>query len=142
MIELISIVLALVASVFEARLTVPYLPDFTLSLLLFLFLRMDAGWGMVMAIIFGILRDGIDPSHIWLSPFLFSTYSFLASGLKSFVNINIRLIIFSYAVIITFVHKVILSQIYGVPLTWTSIIVSALFTGIIVTILFYLFPER
>ncbi len=139
MVEIISLIVAFLASTFEAKIAYPYLPDFTLTLLLFLFLRTEIGWAMFMALIIGILRDGVDPSRIWISPFVFVTYAFVARWLKMFVNTNVSLIVFIYATLLTFTYRAVLYSGFSISATWYYIATSSILTGLLVTILAFAF---
>ncbi len=141
MVEIISLIVAFLASTFEAKMAYPYLPDFTLTVLLFLFLRTEIGWAMFMALIIGILRDGVDPSHIWISPLIFVTYAFVARWMKMFVNTNVSLIVFIYATLLTFAYRAVLYYGFDASPAWYYIAASAIMTGLLVTILASVFKK-
>ncbi len=142
MVEFVLIVLAFITSVFEARLWQPSFPDLTLTILLFLFLRSDILTGMLAAFAFGILRDGMDPASIWISPFVFVTYAYATSWLRVFVNMNIKIMIFIYALLSVFAYRLLLYHVHGVQLKWPVLAFASFTSAFLVLLLDVIFRKK
>ncbi|RKZ01839.1 MAG: hypothetical protein DRQ10_01300 [Candidatus Hydrothermota bacterium] len=128
---LILLIMAFIASSVEARFAQPTWPDFTFAILFALFIYFDFTTALVIALIFGIMRDGLNPGLLWISPLAFSINAFIVQGLKKYLNIQVWPALLLYIWLTDVPYRIAIFTIYGVRFDWISIGVSVLFTGIL-----------
>ncbi len=136
---IVLVILAVIASAFEANLWRAELPDVTLAAVIALFLRVEPVPAMALGLLIGIIRDGIDPSTVWVTPFMFVTFAFFTAIARAFVNMSMRWIVFLHTFMLAIIYRVVICHIYRVPVGWFSLIISAILTAFI-TLLFNLKP--
>ncbi len=101
--QVVLLILLLISSAIRAKVTYIWLPDPVLVFFLPLMLHLDDGYIGSVAIISGILRDGLYIDIPWISPLLFSIFGVVMLIYRSFVNVSLilpKILIFSVSVVV------------------------------------------
>ena len=89
--KVILLILLLISSAIRAKVTYIWLPDPVLVFQLPIMLHLNERYVGPVAIISGILRDGLYIDIPWVSPILFSIFGVAILVYRNFVNISLVL---------------------------------------------------
>lgn len=127
--KVILLILLLISSAIRAKVTYIWLPDPVLVFQLPIMLHLNERYVGPVAIISGILRDGLYIDIPWVSPILFSIFGVAILVYRNFVNISLvlpKILLFSISTIIyytayLYVNGLSLSLIYFRAILFTII---------------------
>ncbi len=125
---IVLILLAYIGVLVEARLIGPW-PDLLLIFLLPLSLRLNVNILFPLALLYGILKDGINPNTPWVSPLFFLIAGFIGNFLKENVNLKLILPRLLYIFAFTLIYESFLFSINLAPigfLIWKVILTTAI----------------
>ncbi len=127
--QIILLILLLISSAIRAKVTYIWLPDPVLVFLLPLMLHLDGEFVGPVAIVSGILRDGLYIDIPWVSPLLFSLFGVVMLIYRNFVNVSLvlpKILLFTITTVIyytayLYVNGLSISLIYLRALIFTIV---------------------
>ncbi|GEM_PF-7052180 len=128
------LILLLVSSAIRAKVTFIWLPDPVLIFLLPLIFHIDAKYVGPVALVSGILRDGLYIDIPWISPLLFTLAGTGAVIYRTFVNESLllpRIAFFSTSIVLYYVAYLYANQL-GISIDYLrAIVLTILFTTLV-----------
>ena len=85
----ILVTIFLVSSLLQARWWSSFLPDLSVATLILLSLRDIPPWVYAIAVLGGILRDGLDVNSIWITPMIYLAIIWLGQFLREHINMSL-----------------------------------------------------
>ncbi|HDM89816.1 MAG TPA: hypothetical protein ENG67_01230 [candidate division WOR-3 bacterium] len=128
---IILIFLLLVLSMVEARVLLRGFPVLTLALLMPLSLAIATEVFVPIAFLAGILKDGLFPQNLWVSPFLFVITGLIGYIFKGYVNLKLTAPKFFYFLLFSLFYILALSWSSGTSISPANLISSVLTTSLL-----------
>ncbi len=132
--SLILLILLLVSSAIRAKVTFIWLPDPVLIFLLPLIFHIDKRYVGPVALVAGVLRDGLYIDIPWISPLLFTIAGAGAVIYRTFVNASLllpKIAFFSASVILYYVAYLYANQL-GISTDYLrAVILTIIFTTLV-----------
>ena len=121
-------ILLILSSLIESRVLIKGAPLFTLSILMPLSLILQSAVFVPIAFFAGILRDGLFPQNLWISPFAFVICGLIGYIFRGYVNLKLLAPKAVYFLLFSFLYSISLSWVYGANPSFGSIILTTLST--------------
>ena len=128
---IILIFLLLVLSMVEARVLIKGFPVLTLALLMPLSLAIATEVFVPIAFLAGILKDGLFPQNLWVSPLLFVITGLIGYIFRGYVNLKLTAPKFFYFLLFSLFYILALSWSSGTSISPANLVSSVLTTSLL-----------
>ncbi len=127
----ILVLLLLILAMVEARILIRGFPVLTLSLLMPLSLGIATEVFVPIAFLAGILKDGLFPQNLWVSPFLFVITGLIGYIFRGYVNLKLTAPKLFYFLLFSLFYILALSWASGVGISPANLVSAVLTTSLL-----------
>jgi hypothetical protein len=127
----VAVVLLVVGTLIHARIAGFGYPDLTLTFLLPLSISMGSGAFVPLAFLMGVLRDGMDPQALWLSPLLFTFAGIVGFVFREYINPDLLFPRLAYFVLFTVLYGVLALAPRGVDVLSPGFLITLVTTSLL-----------